>query len=79
MEILVGPGAMDYDPAPWPVFPMATPSVGTPRYSFAVSWQSSQLSPACSWGCTSWNAWIGVGWRPRRLCLRWNVLILCSV
>ncbi len=47
----------------WAVPPatMATPLVGIPRYDFAMGGPAVQSSPSCSWACTSWNAWSGVG------------------
>ena len=44
-----------------PSVTMTTPSVGTVYPDFAASWPAVQSSPACSWGCTSWSAWSGVG------------------
>ncbi len=61
MEALVGLWAAFDDLAPWAAVPWAPPSVGALRYGFEGSWQSSQPSPVCSWGCTSWNAWSGIG------------------
>ncbi len=54
-----------------PSVTMTTPSVGTVYPDFAVSWPAVQSSPACSWGCTSWSAWSGVG--------VWNVAELAPV
>ena len=59
MEAGICPWTTLDDTAPWPVFPSATPSVGTVNPDFSVNWQSSQFTPVCEWASTSWNVWSG--------------------